>query len=82
MEAQLQMREALKSQEKLMKPLPPLEDTRFVQIISLFYFEILPNTIWFFFNLTVFYSFVLKAKEVFGIRRGEKRVSEQVGAFL
>ncbi|XP_023322998.1 uncharacterized protein LOC111697289 isoform X2 [Eurytemora carolleeae] len=28
MEAQLQMREALKSQEKLMKPLPPLEDTR------------------------------------------------------
>ena len=36
MEAQLQMREALKSQEKLMKPLPPLEDTRFVQIISSF----------------------------------------------
>ena len=44
MEAQLQMRETLKSQEKLMKPLPPLEDTRFVQIISSFYFKILPNT--------------------------------------
>ena len=43
MEAQLQMREALKSQEKLMKPLPPLEDTRFVQIICSFYFKILPN---------------------------------------